>query len=428
MTTPILKVKDSLGNWTEIPALQGESAYQLALKQGFKGTQEEWITSLQGEDGVSGVYVGSGDMPEGYNVQVDPNGEILTSPVTSVNRQTGDVILDIPDVSNFATTTYVNNKIDAIQIPSVENLATEDFVIEKINEAQLDGGDIDIDLSIYPTNDEVDTKIENYLGKGAIQISFAEGDTTKLNYIGTVGNGTDKLPNGSIIVVHPTIGPASTGNITLTINGYGPYPIYQRTSLGIGPMRLRPIPSGHFVSSYRSLILRLCYNSIWIAEDISLPRSADYNAPNGFITKELLWTNASPLEEFSQQTLSFNVNRNINSIMGIIVTAEIDISGDVFTEEDYCSTVWISSETYTNNCKMITLKNWTGSWEGLTRTTRFSCTKVDDNNTTINCYFGRCEVYDLNDSAALTNNRYLVPINIYVIYSITEAEGGEIFV
>lgn len=34
----------------------------------------------QGPPGVSGVYVGSGDMPEGYNVQVDPNGEALEIP------------------------------------------------------------------------------------------------------------------------------------------------------------------------------------------------------------------------------------------------------------------------------------------------------------------------------------------------------------
>ena len=32
----------------------------------------------QGPPGVSGVYVGSGEMPEGYNVQIDPEGEILT--------------------------------------------------------------------------------------------------------------------------------------------------------------------------------------------------------------------------------------------------------------------------------------------------------------------------------------------------------------
>ena len=36
----------------------------------------------QGEKGDSGVYVGAGDMPEGYNVQIDPSGsgdEIVTA-------------------------------------------------------------------------------------------------------------------------------------------------------------------------------------------------------------------------------------------------------------------------------------------------------------------------------------------------------------
>jgi hypothetical protein len=36
--------------------------------------------------GESGVYVGSGEMPEGYNVQIDPNGdadiEVLTAEET----------------------------------------------------------------------------------------------------------------------------------------------------------------------------------------------------------------------------------------------------------------------------------------------------------------------------------------------------------
>lgn len=31
-------------------------------------------TGATGPQGVSGVYVGSGDMPEGYNVQIDPDG------------------------------------------------------------------------------------------------------------------------------------------------------------------------------------------------------------------------------------------------------------------------------------------------------------------------------------------------------------------
>lgn len=49
----ILKIRNpDTGEFVEIPAIQG----------------------TRGPHGVSGVYVGSGDMPEGYNVQIDPDG------------------------------------------------------------------------------------------------------------------------------------------------------------------------------------------------------------------------------------------------------------------------------------------------------------------------------------------------------------------
>jgi hypothetical protein len=53
----------------------GKSAYEIAVKNGFEGTEAEWLASLKGS---SGVYVGSGDMPEECNVQIDPDGEVLT--------------------------------------------------------------------------------------------------------------------------------------------------------------------------------------------------------------------------------------------------------------------------------------------------------------------------------------------------------------
>ena len=73
----------------------GYSAYEIAVNNGFEGTEAEWLASLKGEKGADGtmtfsdlteeqkaslkgdpgVYVGSGDMPDGYFVQIDPNGE-----------------------------------------------------------------------------------------------------------------------------------------------------------------------------------------------------------------------------------------------------------------------------------------------------------------------------------------------------------------
>lgn len=44
-------------------------------EKGDKGIQGE--KGDKGDTGASGVYVGSGDMPEGYNVQIDPSGEAV---------------------------------------------------------------------------------------------------------------------------------------------------------------------------------------------------------------------------------------------------------------------------------------------------------------------------------------------------------------
>ena len=56
--------------------ITGKSAYEVALMNGFEGTEAEWVEWLRtGKDGVSGVYVGTGEMPEGYNVQIDPSGD-----------------------------------------------------------------------------------------------------------------------------------------------------------------------------------------------------------------------------------------------------------------------------------------------------------------------------------------------------------------
>ena len=99
------------GSINRLHELRGYSAYEVAVLEGFEGTEEEWLASLkgeqgetgpqgpkgetgpqgeagpqgprgetgpQGETGNSGVYVGTGDMPEGCNVQIDPDGDVIT--------------------------------------------------------------------------------------------------------------------------------------------------------------------------------------------------------------------------------------------------------------------------------------------------------------------------------------------------------------
>ena len=39
----VLKIKDSSGNWVGIPTISGESSYDIAVRHGFEGTEEEWV-------------------------------------------------------------------------------------------------------------------------------------------------------------------------------------------------------------------------------------------------------------------------------------------------------------------------------------------------------------------------------------------------
>ena len=77
----ILRFKDDNGNIIDIPALRGKSAYQYAQEGGFKGTEAEFMERIAAEwatkeelDTKVSLYIGSDDIPEGYDLKIDPNG------------------------------------------------------------------------------------------------------------------------------------------------------------------------------------------------------------------------------------------------------------------------------------------------------------------------------------------------------------------
>ena len=53
----VLNIRDGDGKFIAIPMLKGDngkSAYQIALDNGFEGTEAEWLESLRGKNGVDG--------------------------------------------------------------------------------------------------------------------------------------------------------------------------------------------------------------------------------------------------------------------------------------------------------------------------------------------------------------------------------------
>ena len=150
--------KTLTGRTSALLARDGDSAYVIACRNGFEGTEAEWLESLKGADGTmtfedltdeqkeslrgekgdrgeSGVYLGSGDMPADCNVQIDPNGDVITledlkrllsyapAKVTTItlpaSAWTGSDNLHSQVVSIDGVTKY--SKVDLL--PSVEQLA-----------------------------------------------------------------------------------------------------------------------------------------------------------------------------------------------------------------------------------------------------------------------------------------------------------------
>lgn len=97
----------------------GKSAYDLWLENGNTGTIDDFFESLKGDDGKSGVYVGSGEMPEGCNVQIDPNGEVDNF-IKTINGKTPDQNGNI----NIVEGNSESSKIPRITKTTIDNISS----------------------------------------------------------------------------------------------------------------------------------------------------------------------------------------------------------------------------------------------------------------------------------------------------------------
>ena len=119
--SPTVKVTETdNGHKVSITDVNGTKSFDVL--NGEKGDR--------GEQGVSGVYVGSGDMPEGYNVQIDPDGEAL-------------------DMNTLATKEYVDSAVSAVD-PQVNlsNYPTKEELAEDLAPIQQSITDMSVDYIV----------------------------------------------------------------------------------------------------------------------------------------------------------------------------------------------------------------------------------------------------------------------------------------
>lgn len=138
------------------------SAYGVAVKNGFVGTEEEWLNSLKGKSAQ--IYVGTGEMPEGYAVQIDPtvapydyvqtvngihpdaNGNVLVEG-SGITADVAQAMIDtaLAGLPGGITEEEVQGMIDS----AVANLPTGGLTAEEV-QAMIDAA-----LSKLPTVEEL---------------------------------------------------------------------------------------------------------------------------------------------------------------------------------------------------------------------------------------------------------------------------------
>ena len=144
----------------------GKSAYDIAVEQGFQGTEAEWLESLKGQDGQDGIVM---DAPS--------DGRLYGRMNANWVEVTGSVEID--DTTTTAedkawSAKKINDTIDGVKRSVTEvdnkfsNYDTSTEVDNKITNALADYStttEIDTKLTDYAKTADVDTKLADYYKK-----------------------------------------------------------------------------------------------------------------------------------------------------------------------------------------------------------------------------------------------------------------------
>ena len=177
----IIKIRDADGNVREILAIKGDKGD----KGDFEDLTPEQKASLKGDKGDrgnSGVYLGSGDMPDDCNVQIDPNGKVtmLEQIINRVVEKIEDSLKNKPSVSNALKSNKTGEVVSIDDVsPIVHRLdvkvsGVEDVSAVKVKRCGKNFFDVSKVITSKPTPERF---VENN-GDGSITVSVGSQTST----------------------------------------------------------------------------------------------------------------------------------------------------------------------------------------------------------------------------------------------------------
>ena len=111
--------RDGTDGATGRDGVNGASAYEMAVKNGYSGSETAWLESLHGADGAKGDIGASGkDGADGFSpvAKVEKSGSVVTITITDANGTTIATLTEgaAVDLTPYAKTVYVDGKVQEL--------------------------------------------------------------------------------------------------------------------------------------------------------------------------------------------------------------------------------------------------------------------------------------------------------------------------
>lgn len=211
--TCVLRIKNDKGEWVNIPAITGESAYEIAVRGGFSGTEEEWLAyitpSVKAVSGGIWVTVGGETVfvANGTDGKDGEDGKTVTK-MSELENDWGYLRKENEDIRLTAHQTYINggsfvvgelsygmsvsgNKIQDVGDPEAETDATNKAYVDNAvskkqvptkvselkNDAQYISANTADEHKIFKFDDEAFAVYSKGVVLGGEEVYLQQGDS-----------------------------------------------------------------------------------------------------------------------------------------------------------------------------------------------------------------------------------------------------------
>lgn len=203
----------------------GKSAYQIAVDNGFTGTEAEWLASLQGNDGQGGVttvtapltITGGGTTADPYQIGINsgnitsPSGEITVAGGTDATFQ--DVSLSITDGA-------ITTEKLADQSVTAEKLTAGAGTDSRVGIADAEGHVTYVDLETAVQANQQNTSLADGINT-TVSSTVSENNTQWQVNVATATGATDTQSSGLGVVkeadTNPTVSIDSQGALSVNL-------------------------------------------------------------------------------------------------------------------------------------------------------------------------------------------------------------------